>query len=108
MTSHDAMNQGMNGELERDEKVFLLGKEVVQYEGACKVNRGLWKKQGDKRIIDTPISEMGFAGIAVGAAMAGFGSICDYMMFGFSMQATDQFIQLPRSTTCSGASSLCP
>ena len=55
--------------MERDEKVFLLGEEVAQYDGAYKVSRGLWKKWGDKRVIDTPITEMGFAGIAAGAAM---------------------------------------
>ena len=55
--------------MERDEKVFLLGEEVAQYDGAYKVSRGLWKKYGDRRVIDTPITEMGFAGIAAGAAM---------------------------------------
>uniref|UniRef100_A0A3B3ZGK8 Pyruvate dehydrogenase E1 component subunit beta n=1 Tax=Periophthalmus magnuspinnatus TaxID=409849 RepID=A0A3B3ZGK8_9GOBI len=69
MTVRDALNQAMDEELERDERVFLLGEEVAQYDGAYKVSRGLWKKYGDKRIIDTPISEMGFTGIAVGAAM---------------------------------------
>lgn len=59
----------MDEEMERDEKVFLLGEEVAQYDGAYKVSRGLWKKYGDKRVIDTPITEMGFAGIAAGAAM---------------------------------------
>jgi pyruvate dehydrogenase E1 component beta subunit len=68
LTVREANNQGTDEELERDEKVFLLGEEVAQYDGAYKVSRGLWKKYGDKRIIDTPISEMGFAGIAVGAA----------------------------------------
>ena len=58
MTVREAINQGMDEELERDEKVFLLGEEVVQYDGAYKVSRGLWKKYGDKRIIDTPISEV--------------------------------------------------
>nr|ACI34116.1 Pyruvate dehydrogenase E1 component subunit beta, mitochondrial precursor [Salmo salar] len=71
----DALNQAMDEELERDERVFLLGEEVAQYDGAYKVSRGLWKKYGDKRIIDTPITEMGFAGIAVGAAfMTAFSS----------------------------------
>lgn len=59
----------MDEEMERDEKVFILGEEVAQYDGAYKVSRGLWKKYGDKRVIDTPITEMGFAGIAAGAAM---------------------------------------
>ncbi|XP_049588945.1 pyruvate dehydrogenase E1 component subunit beta, mitochondrial isoform X1 [Syngnathus scovelli] len=69
VTVRDALNQALDEELERDERVFLLGEEVAQYDGAYKVSRGLWKKYGDKRIIDTPISEMGFTGIAVGAAM---------------------------------------
>ena len=59
----------MDEEMERDERVFILGEEVAQYDGAYKVSRGLWKKYGDKRVIDTPITEMGFAGIATGAAM---------------------------------------
>lgn len=65
----DALNSAMDEEMERDEKVFILGEEVAQYDGAYKVSRGLWKKYGDKRVIDTPITEMGFAGIATGAAM---------------------------------------
>ncbi|XP_064632287.1 pyruvate dehydrogenase E1 component subunit beta, mitochondrial-like [Lineus longissimus] len=92
MTVRDALNMAMEEELVRDERVFLLGEEVAQYDGAYKVSRGLWKKYGDKRIIDTPITEMGFAGIAVGAAMAGLRPICEFMTFNFSMQAIDQII----------------
>lgn len=62
MTVRDALNSAMDEEMERDERVFLLGEEVAQYDGAYKVSRGLWKKYGDKRVIDTPITEMGFAG----------------------------------------------
>uniref|UniRef100_A0A8L2Q513 Pyruvate dehydrogenase E1 component subunit beta n=1 Tax=Rattus norvegicus TaxID=10116 RepID=A0A8L2Q513_RAT len=98
LTVREAINQGMDEELERDEKVFLLGEEVAQYDGAYKVSRGLWKKYGDKRIIDTPISEMGFAGIAVGAAMAGLRPICEFMTFNFSMQAIDQVINSAAKT----------
>ncbi|XP_046937816.1 pyruvate dehydrogenase E1 component subunit beta, mitochondrial-like [Lynx rufus] len=98
VTVREAINQGMDEELERDEKVFLLGEEVAQYDGAYKVSRGLWKKYGDKRIIDTPISEMGFAGIAVGAAMAGLRPICEFMTFNFSMQAIDQVINSAAKT----------
>uniref|UniRef100_A0A4W3K321 Pyruvate dehydrogenase E1 component subunit beta n=1 Tax=Callorhinchus milii TaxID=7868 RepID=A0A4W3K321_CALMI len=94
----DALNQALDEELERDEKVFLLGEEVAQYDGAYKVSRGLWKKWGDKRIIDTPISEMGFAGIAVGAAMAGLRPICEFMTFNFSLQAIDQVINSAAKT----------
>ena len=69
MTVRDALNSAMDEEMEKDETVFLLGEEVAQYDGAYKISRGLWKKYGDKRVIDTPITELGFAGIAVGAAM---------------------------------------
>lgn len=69
LTVRDALNSAMDEEMERDERVFILGEEVAQYDGAYKVSRGLWKKYGDKRVIDTPITEMGFAGIAAGAAM---------------------------------------
>ncbi len=59
----------MDEEISRDERVFLMGEEVAQYDGAYKMSKGLWKKHGDKRIVDTPITEMGFAGLATGAAM---------------------------------------
>ncbi|XP_028302154.1 pyruvate dehydrogenase E1 component subunit beta, mitochondrial [Gouania willdenowi] len=98
VTVRDALNQAMDEELERDERVFLMGEEVAQYDGAYKVSRGLWKKYGDKRIIDTPISEMGFAGIAVGSAMAGLRPICEFMTFNFSMQAIDQVINSAAKT----------
>jgi pyruvate dehydrogenase E1 component beta subunit len=94
----DALNSALDEELERDEKVFVLGEEVAQYDGAYKVTRGLWKKYGDKRIIDTPITEMGFAGIAVGAAMAGLKPVCEFMTFNFSMQAIDQVINSAAKT----------
>ncbi|XP_043564124.1 pyruvate dehydrogenase E1 component subunit beta, mitochondrial [Chiloscyllium plagiosum] len=98
LTYRDALNQALDEEIERDETVFLLGEEVAQYDGAYKVSRGLWKKWGDKRIIDTPISEMGFAGIAVGAAMAGLRPICEFMTFNFSLQAIDQVINSAAKT----------
>jgi len=71
---------------------------VAMYDGAYKVSRGLWKKYGDKRVIDTPITEIGFAGIAVGAAMAGLRPICEFMTFNFSMQAIDQVINSAAKT----------
>nr|CAB3264747.1 pyruvate dehydrogenase E1 component subunit beta, mitochondrial-like [Phallusia mammillata] len=92
MYVRDALNSAMDEEMQRDEKVFILGEEVAQYDGAYKVSRGLWRKYGDQRVIDTPITEMGFAGIAVGAAMAGLKPICEFMTFNFSMQAIDQVI----------------
>lgn len=69
MTVRDALNSAMDDEMERDDRVFILGEEVALYDGAYKVSRGLYKKYGENRVIDTPITEIGFAGIAVGAAM---------------------------------------
>ena len=69
MTVRDALNSALDQEMERDERVFILGEEVALYDGAYKVSRGLWKKYGDDRVLDTPITEAGFTGIAVGAAM---------------------------------------
>ncbi|MFH4981068.1 hypothetical protein AB6A40_007777 [Gnathostoma spinigerum] len=94
----DALNQAISEELARDDRVFLLGEEVAQYDGAYKVSKGLWKKYGDDRIIDTPITEAGFTGLAVGAAMAGLRPICEFMTFNFSMQAIDQIINSAAKT----------
>ncbi|KFO95377.1 hypothetical protein N300_04476, partial [Calypte anna] len=98
VTVRDALNQALDEEMERDERVFLLGEEVAQYDGAYKISRGLWKKYGDKRVMDTPISEMGFAGIAVGAAMVWLRPVCEFMTFNFSMQAIDQVINSAAKT----------
>lgn len=98
MTVRDALNAAMDEEMERDDRVFLLGEEVAQYDGAYKVSRGLWKKYGDRRVIDTPITEMGFAGIAVGAAFDGLRPICEFMTFNFAMQAIDQIINSAAKT----------
>ncbi|XP_066581187.1 pyruvate dehydrogenase E1 component subunit beta, mitochondrial isoform X2 [Prorops nasuta] len=98
MTVRDALNSALDEEMERDEKVFILGEEVALYDGAYKVSRGLWKKYGDKRVIDTPITEAGFAGIAVGSAMAGLRPICEFMTFNFSMQAIDHIINSAAKT----------
>jgi pyruvate dehydrogenase E1 component beta subunit len=84
--------------MERDERVFVMGEEVAQYDGAYKISRGLWKKYGDKRVIDTPITEIGFTGIAVGAAFAGLRPICEFMTFNFSMQAIDHIINSAAKT----------
>ncbi|PAA47648.1 hypothetical protein BOX15_Mlig001324g4, partial [Macrostomum lignano] len=98
MNVRDALNSAMREEIERDPNVFLMGEEVAQYEGAYKVSKGLWKLMGDKRVIDTPITEMGFAGLAVGAAMAGLRPICEFMTFNFSMQAIDHVINSAAKT----------
>merc|ERR1711953_5426 len=98
LTVRDALNMALDEELARDERVFVMGEEVAQYDGAYKVTRGLWKKYGDKRVIDTPITEMGFAGLAVGAAMNGLRPFCEFMTFNFSMQAIDQVINSAAKT----------
>ncbi|KAK9454314.1 thiamine diphosphate-binding protein [Dipodascopsis uninucleata] len=92
MTVRDALNSAMAEEMERDETVFLMGEEVAQYNGAYKVSRGLLDKFGDKRVVDTPITEAGFTGLCVGAALAGLKPICEFMTFNFAMQAIDQII----------------
>ncbi|XP_013407527.1 pyruvate dehydrogenase E1 component subunit beta, mitochondrial isoform X2 [Lingula anatina] len=98
LTVREALNAAIKEEVERDERVFLMGEEVAMYDGAYKISKNLWKEFGDKRIIDTPITEMGFAGIAVGAAMAGLRPICEFMTFNFSMQAIDQVINSAAKT----------
>ncbi|KAJ2939025.1 hypothetical protein O0L34_g19003 [Tuta absoluta] len=98
MTVRDALNSAIDEEMEKDERVFVMGEEVAQYDGAYKVTRGLWKKYGDKRVIDTPITESGFAGIAVGAAFAGLKPICEFMTFNFSMQAIDHIVNSAAKT----------
>lgn len=92
LTVRDALNMAIDEEMERDEKVFLLGEEVAQYDGAYKVTRGLLKKYGEKRVIDTPITESGFTGLAIGAAFAGLKPICEFMTMNFAMQAIDQIV----------------
>ncbi len=92
LTMRDALNQALREELARDEAVFLMGEEVAEYQGAYKVTRGLLDEFGPKRIIDTPITELGFAGLGVGAAMAGLRPIVEFMTFNFSILATDQII----------------
>lgn len=92
MTMRDALNQALREELARDGSVFLMGEEVAEYQGAYKVTRGLLEEFGPKRVIDTPITELGFAGLGVGAAMAGLRPIVEFMTFNFSILATDQII----------------
>jgi pyruvate dehydrogenase E1 component beta subunit len=88
----DALNQALREEIIRDENVFIIGEEVAQYDGAYKVTRGLWKEFGDKRVVDAPITELGFAGLGVGAAMAGLRPVVEFMTFNFSILAADQII----------------
>lgn len=98
LTVRDALNSALDEELARDDRVFLMGEEVAQYDGAYKVSRGLWKKYGDKRVIDTPITEMGFTGLAVGAAFNNLRPVLEFMTFNFSMQAIDQVINSAAKT----------
>jgi len=92
MTMRDALNDALREELARDKNVFLMGEEVAEYQGAYKVTRGLLEEFGPKRIIDSPITELGFAGLGVGAAMVGLRPIIEFMTFNFSILATDQII----------------
>jgi len=88
----EALREAMSEEMRRDEKVFLLGEEVAEYNGAYKVSKGMLAEFGAKRVIDTPIAELGFAGIAVGAASNGLRPIVEFMTFNFSLVAIDQVI----------------
>lgn len=92
ITYRDALNQALAEELQRDDNVFLMGEEVAEYDGAYKVSRGLLKRFGERRIVDTPISELGFAGLGVGAAMAGLRPVIEFMTFNFSFLALDQVL----------------
>jgi pyruvate dehydrogenase E1 component beta subunit len=92
VTMREALNQALREEMLRDENVFLMGEEVGAYQGAYKVTKGLLEELGEKRVIDTPITELGFAGLGVGAAMAGLRPIVEFMTFNFSILATDQII----------------
>jgi pyruvate dehydrogenase E1 component beta subunit len=88
----EALREALNEEMRRDEKVFLMGEEVAEYNGAYKVSQGMLEEFGDKRVIDTPIAELGFAGIGVGAAMNGLRPVIEFMTFNFSLVAIDQVI----------------
>ena len=88
----EALREAMNEEMRKDERIFLMGEEVAEYNGAYKVSQGMLAEFGAKRIIDTPISELGFAGIGVGAAMNGIRPIIEFMTFNFSLVAIDQVI----------------
>ena len=92
MTVRQALNEAMAEEMRRDPNVFLMGEEVAEYQGAYKISQGLLQEFGDKRVIDTPITEHGFAGLGVGAAFAGLRPIIEFMTFNFAMQAIDQVI----------------
>jgi pyruvate dehydrogenase E1 component beta subunit len=88
----EAINQAIDEEMEADDAVYILGEEVAQYQGAYKVTKGLYQKYGDRRVIDTPITEAGFTGLAIGSAYKDLKPIVEFMTFNFSMQAVDQMI----------------
>ena len=92
ITMREALNQAMREEMHRDENVFLMGEEVAAYQGAYKISKGLLEEFGEKRVIDSPITELGFAGLGVGAAMVGLRPVIEFMTFNFSILATDQII----------------
>jgi pyruvate dehydrogenase E1 component beta subunit len=103
ITYRQALNEALAEELQRDPNVFLMGEEVAEYNGAYKVSQGLLERFGSKRIIDTPISENGFAGLGVGAAMVGLRPIIEFMTFSFSFVAFDQVVNnAPNMLTMSG------
>src|ERR1700753_2071300 len=88
----EALREAMNEEMRKDENIYLMGEEVAEYNGAYKVSQGLLDEFGAKRVIDTPITEHGFAGIGIGAAFAGLRPIIEFMTWNFAMQAIDQVI----------------
>jgi pyruvate dehydrogenase E1 component beta subunit len=92
LTYRDALNQALREEMSRDDRVFLMGEEVAEYDGAYKVSRGLLKEFGPLRVVDTPIAELSFAGIGVGAAMVGLRPIIEFMTWNFALLAIDQVV----------------
>src|ERR1700693_5641751 len=88
----EALRQALDEEMTRDKRVFIMGEEVAEYNGAYKVTKGMLDKWGPKRVIDTPISELGFAGLGIGAALTGLRPVVEFMSFNFSFVAADQLI----------------
>ncbi|WP_428682364.1 pyruvate dehydrogenase complex E1 component subunit beta [Reyranella sp.] len=109
ITVREALREAMAAEMRADKSVFLMGEEVAQYQGAYKISQGLLEEFGDKRVIDTPITEHGFAGLGVGAAFGGLKPIVEFMTFNFAMQAIDQIINSAAKTHyMSGGQMTCP
>jgi pyruvate dehydrogenase E1 component beta subunit len=109
MTVREALRDAMAEEMRADEDVFIMGEEVAEYQGAYKITQGLLQEFGARRVIDTPITEHGFAGIGVGAAMTGLKPIVEFMTFNFAMQAIDQIINSAAKTLyMSGGQMGCP
>lgn len=109
LTLRDALNEAMSEEMRRDESVFLMGEEVAEYNGAYKVSKGMLEEFGKRRVIDTPIAELGFTGIGVGAAMNGLRPIIEFMTWNFAVLAFDQIVNNAAKTlTQSGGQFKCP
>lgn len=109
MTVREALNGAMAEEMDRDDDVFIIGEEVAQYNGAYKVTKGLLDLFGERRVVDTPITEYGLAGLAVGAALKGLKPIVEFMSFNFSMQAIDHVVNSAAKTHyMSGGTQRCP
>lgn len=109
LTIRDALNSALEEEMARDESVYILGEEVGEYQGAYKITRGLLQKFGADRVKDTPITEAGFAGIAVGSAFAGLRPVCEFMTFNFAMQAIDHVVNSAAKTLYMSAGGIsCP
>jgi pyruvate dehydrogenase E1 component beta subunit len=109
MTLREALRDAMAEEMRKDERVFVLGEEVAEYQGAYKVTQGLLDEFGPKRVVDTPITEYGFAGVGTGAAMGGLRPIVEFMTFNFAMQAIDHIINSAAKTNyMSGGQMRCP
>ena len=98
LTYRDALTQALREELQRDDRVFLMGEEVAQYNGAYKVSKGLLDEFGPMRIVDTPITELGFAGVGVGAAMVGLRPIVEFMTWNFALLALDEVVNVAAKT----------
>ena len=92
LTYREALNQALREEMRRDDKVFLVGEDVAYYQGAFKVSKGFLEEFGPRRVVDTPITELGFTGLAVGAAMVGLRPVVEMMTFNFAMLAMDQIV----------------
>lgn len=109
ITLRDALREAMSEEMRRDETVFLMGEEVAQYDGAYKVSKGMLEEFGARRVIDTPIAELGFAGIGVGAAMNGLRPIIEFMTWNFAVLAFDQIVNNAAKTVSQSAGQfMCP
>lgn len=106
ITVRDALNAALEEEMKRDPKVFIMGEEVAQYNGAYKITKGLLDKFGSERVWDTPITEMGFAGLAVGAALGGLKPVCEFMTWNFAMQGIDHIVNSAAKSTYMSAGQL--